>query len=63
MVTDNSVYHWSLAGGQDDAPVKMFDRHDALRGSQVLPPLRGHDTVRPCTYVCAPTLLPSTSFF
>ncbi|EEB07199.1 clathrin heavy chain Chc1 [Schizosaccharomyces japonicus yFS275] len=33
IVTETSVYHWSLAGG---APFKVFDRHSSLNGSQII---------------------------
>ena len=35
MVTDTSVYHWSIEG--DSAPKKVFDRHESLRaGNQII---------------------------
>lgn len=34
LVTENSVYHWALSG--DSAPVKMFERHASLVGSQII---------------------------
>ncbi|EPX72143.1 clathrin heavy chain Chc1 [Schizosaccharomyces octosporus yFS286] len=33
IVTDTSVYHWSLNGSD---PVKMFDRHNSLNGTQII---------------------------
>ncbi|XP_030624579.1 clathrin heavy chain 1 [Chanos chanos] len=34
LVTDTAVYHWSMEG--DSQPVKMFDRHASLAGSQII---------------------------
>ncbi|EDQ92603.1 uncharacterized protein MONBRDRAFT_19294 [Monosiga brevicollis MX1] len=34
IVTAQSVYHWALEG--DSAPVKMFDRHESLNGTQII---------------------------
>ncbi|OAJ39008.1 hypothetical protein, variant [Batrachochytrium dendrobatidis JEL423] len=34
LVTETSVYHWSLEG--DALPVKVFDRHASLAGSQII---------------------------
>eukprot|EP00049_Salpingoeca_infusionum_P005686 m.95267 g.95267 ORF g.95267 m.95267 type:complete len:1670 (+) comp13054_c0_seq1:74-5083(+) len=34
LVTDTAVFHWSMEG--DGAPVKMFDRHESLRGTQII---------------------------
>jgi clathrin heavy chain len=34
IVTDLSVYHWSMEG--DSQPVKVFDRHANLQGCQIL---------------------------
>jgi clathrin heavy chain len=34
LVTENSVYHWSIEG--DSAPLKVFDRHQSLSGSQII---------------------------
>ena len=34
IVTDLSVYHWSMEG--DSTPVKMFDRHATLQGCQII---------------------------
>jgi len=34
IVTDTEVFHWSIDG--DPAPVKMFDRHASLEGTQVI---------------------------
>lgn len=34
LVTDTSVYHWSMEG--DSTPVKMFDRHSSLNGCQII---------------------------
>jgi clathrin heavy chain len=34
LVTENSVYHWSMEG--DSTPVKMFDRHSSLNGCQII---------------------------
>ncbi|EPY52055.1 clathrin heavy chain Chc1 [Schizosaccharomyces cryophilus OY26] len=33
IVTETSVYHWSLSGSD---PVKMFDRHSSLNGTQII---------------------------
>ena len=35
MVTDTSVYHWTIAD-QTSAPQKVFDRHATLAGSQII---------------------------
>jgi len=34
LVTENSVYHWSMEG--DSTPQKMFDRHATLNGCQII---------------------------
>lgn len=34
LVTETSVYHWSMEG--DSTPVKMFDRHSSLNGCQII---------------------------
>lgn len=34
IVTENSVYHWTMDG--DSQPVKMFDRHQSLNGCQII---------------------------
>ncbi|KXS18347.1 clathrin heavy chain [Gonapodya prolifera JEL478] len=34
LVTEAAVYHWSVEG--DSAPIKMFDRHASLTGSQII---------------------------
>ena len=34
IVTEISVYHWSIEG--DSQPVKMFDRHQSLQGCQII---------------------------
>ncbi len=34
IVTDLSVYHWSMEG--DSQPVKVFDRHASMQGAQIL---------------------------
>lgn len=34
LVTESSVYHWSMEG--DSQPVKMFDRHASLNGCQII---------------------------
>lgn len=34
LVTERSVYHWSIEG--DSAPVKVFDRHSSLEGCQII---------------------------
>ncbi|TPX47357.1 hypothetical protein SeMB42_g00049 [Synchytrium endobioticum] len=34
IVTEAAVYHWSIEG--DAQPVKMFDRHSTLAGSQII---------------------------
>lgn len=34
LVTDAAVFHWSLEG--DSPPVKIFDRHASLVGSQII---------------------------
>jgi clathrin heavy chain len=34
LVTEASVYHWSIEG--ESAPVKVFDRHATLVGSQII---------------------------
>uniref|UniRef100_A0A1I7TNL3 Clathrin-link domain-containing protein n=1 Tax=Caenorhabditis tropicalis TaxID=1561998 RepID=A0A1I7TNL3_9PELO len=34
LVSDTAVYHWSIEG--DAAPVKMFDRHQSLAGTQII---------------------------
>ncbi|KRT86899.1 hypothetical protein AMK59_1082, partial [Oryctes borbonicus] len=34
LVTENTVYHWSMEG--DSTPVKMFERHSSLNGCQII---------------------------
>lgn len=34
LVTETSVYHWSMEG--DSTPEKMFDRHSTLNGCQII---------------------------
>ncbi|ORY97188.1 hypothetical protein BCR43DRAFT_489386 [Syncephalastrum racemosum] len=34
LVTDRTVYHWSIEG--ESAPVKVFDRHSSLEGCQII---------------------------
>ncbi|XP_047097901.1 clathrin heavy chain [Schistocerca piceifrons] len=34
LVTETSVYHWSMEG--DSVPQKMFDRHSSLNGCQII---------------------------
>jgi hypothetical protein len=34
LVTETSVYHWSMEG--DSTPVKIFDRHSSLAGCQII---------------------------
>jgi len=34
LVTESSVYHWSMEG--DSQPTKMFDRHSSLSGCQII---------------------------
>ncbi len=34
IVTDTAVFHWSIEG--ESPPVKMFDRHASLVGSQII---------------------------
>ena len=34
LVTSTSVYHWSMEG--DSQPVKVFDRHASLTGTQII---------------------------
>ncbi|XP_056637615.1 clathrin heavy chain [Diorhabda sublineata] len=34
LVTETSVYHWSMEG--DSVPTKMFDRHSSLNGCQII---------------------------
>lgn len=34
LVTESSVYHWSMEG--DSQPIKMFDRHSSLNGCQII---------------------------
>ncbi|TMW39874.1 hypothetical protein DOY81_015046, partial [Sarcophaga bullata] len=34
LVTETSVYHWSMEG--DSTPLKMFDRHSSLNGCQII---------------------------
>lgn len=34
LVTETSVYHWSMEG--DSQPVKMFERHSSLNGCQII---------------------------
>jgi len=34
LVTEASVYHWSMEG--DSQPVKIFDRHTSLQGCQII---------------------------
>ena len=44
LVTETTVYHWSMEG--DSQPVKIFDRHSSLAGCQVLWTL-------PCKWIVA----------
>lgn len=34
LVTETSVYHWSMEG--DSTPQKVFDRHSSLAGCQII---------------------------
>ena len=34
IVTETSVYHWTMEG--DSQPAKMFDRHQSLQGCQII---------------------------
>ena len=34
LVTETSVFHWSMEG--DSTPVKIFDRHSSLAGCQII---------------------------
>jgi clathrin heavy chain len=34
LVTERSVYHWSIEN--DGPPVKVFERHSNLNGSQII---------------------------
>ncbi|XP_076345993.1 clathrin heavy chain 1-like isoform X1 [Tachypleus tridentatus] len=34
LVTETSVFHWSMEG--DSQPIKMFDRHSSLNGCQII---------------------------
>ena len=34
IVTENSVYHWTMEG--ESQPAKMFDRHQTLQGCQII---------------------------
>lgn len=34
IVTETSVYHWKASDGSE--PLKVFDRHDSLAGTQVI---------------------------
>jgi hypothetical protein len=34
LVTETSVYHWSMEG--DSQPMKIFDRHASLAGCQII---------------------------
>ena len=34
LVTDTSVYHWSMEG--ESTPTKVFDRHSSLAGCQII---------------------------
>ncbi|KAI8807650.1 hypothetical protein BJ742DRAFT_811431 [Cladochytrium replicatum] len=34
IVTDHAVFHWTLEG--ESAPLKMFERHEKLNGSQII---------------------------
>lgn len=36
LVTDTSVYHWDVMDPSQAAPVKMFDRHMNLQGTQII---------------------------
>ncbi|KAI5858017.1 armadillo-type protein [Tricharina praecox] len=36
LITDTSVYHWDILDPSQNAPVKMFDRHMNLQGSQII---------------------------
>ena len=46
LVTETTVYHWSMEG--DSQPVKIFDRHSSLAGCQVI---SIQMTVEPC-FIC-----------
>jgi clathrin heavy chain len=34
LVTETSVYHWMIEG--DSSPIKVFERHASLTGSQII---------------------------
>jgi clathrin heavy chain len=34
LVTDTAAYHWTMEG--ESAPVKVFDRHETMRGAQII---------------------------
>lgn len=36
LVTESSVYHWNVFDPTQDAPVKMFERHQNLAGCQII---------------------------
>ena len=36
LVSDTTVYHWDIDAIGDNAPVKVFDRHSNLSGSQII---------------------------
>ena len=36
LVTDTAVYHWNVFDPTQDAPVKMFERHQNLAGCQII---------------------------
>lgn len=36
LVTETSVYHWNVFEPTQDAPVKMFERHQNLAGCQII---------------------------
>jgi len=41
LVTESSVYHWSMEG--DSQPAKMFDRHSSLASCQIINYRTSHD--------------------
>lgn len=34
LISETAVYHWSIEG--DTAPIKIFDRHQSLAGTQII---------------------------
>jgi hypothetical protein len=36
LVTETAVYHWDISAGESAVPVKQFDRHANLTGSQII---------------------------